>query len=1195
MPAHQGPEHGESHMEVDSGPVPATMLAVSAENVSHNARDTMTESNHKEMLAHDEVSTVMADVPRPKRKRRLFTLEEKVSVAERRKRGACAPCRARKVKCKHNETSPLVTTETASSQSLDGPHEPLQKHFPLISSANLTTFDSSRQNTTITSRPNPDSVAPRTLIEEHAKGTQLQRDRTRNMNDQLRLHQSTHVSRSISQLQGTAGTAGKVLSTALPKTEVSRYTSVHVLMLRWEATNDLELVREMNELADVFKDYGFQVLTYVIPTERSHLSLNNEVSKFVEIGGDMSDALKIVYYSGSSMITDDRQSLLISQVDDRQIQRPSIVRWSGIQMTLDEARSDVLLLLDTSCWSPTASAAWDTGNSVTEVICASSFSGPPHIAPILSFTTCLIKELKFRNKYEPLPVGELHSLIFVRMQSSAKDEESRNNSRSHPPIHFVLRASPQLPRNIMLWRMVPNGADDHLPHHVASLQTRDAPQTVMRCMDEPYVYSPLQADEDFRILIVQPGNRADATQGRVKDDPVVCSLVPSSLFSTQAGPWKPLLKYRALSYFWGEDPPIYPITIIGAQPENGPPQFHNILTKTLWIRANLHAALVALRSPKVPVNLWVDALCINQLDIVEKSAQVSKMARILSEASNLSIWLGDGETETVNPDRTKQTFNFIREIASLERLDRLVAEPEFAEKWLSFIGLMRNRWFSRRWILQELALAKQATVHNGQQVIQWSDFADAVALFVAKRDEIEKMLMLHGEGSSRSKDQLTCLAEVPASILVEVTNNIFRKSADGVLQERLLSLETLVTSLLTFEVANARDTVYALLSIAHDTPYSVTETAAEAKRSLTLGYNAPIGDPRIMPDYKKSLAEVASDFVDYCVETSGSLDIICRHWAPVPKHTKKPSSTFNATPMMPTWASSIDKSAYSASYEALQGRRNGESFVGLPSKQNRTNYSASGNLKPSYKIKQHVRSASTTLNTSGSENTEHSNYIRESSENSIDQTEQSDPSIQISLTNICLFARGICLDTIGKVSPRVVHGMIMQEAFAMGGYDDRSELKKIPDDLWRTLVADRGPNGTNAPSWYCRALEHCLSHATPNGDLSTSALIESPLTPTTMISFLKRVQAVVWNRKFLLSKGGAAEVEEEQLFGLAPSDAQEGDLICILFGCSVPVILRQMKSEAECYYYLIGESFIYGMMDGEALDRGFPEVEFEIR
>jgi hypothetical protein len=51
----------------------------------------------------------------------------------------------------------------------------------------------------------------------------------------------------------------------------------------------------------------------------------------------------------------------------------------------------------------------------------------------------------------------------------------------------------------------------------------------------------------------------------------------------------------------------------------------NIVQKKFWIRPNLHAALVQLRSSDLgnEIALWIDAICINQQNKVERTAQVS--------------------------------------------------------------------------------------------------------------------------------------------------------------------------------------------------------------------------------------------------------------------------------------------------------------------------------------------------------------------------------------------------------------------------------------------------------------------------------------------------------------------------------------------------------------------------------------------
>lgn len=51
------------------------------------------------------------------------------------------------------------------------------------------------------------------------------------------------------------------------------------------------------------------------------------------------------------------------------------------------------------------------------------------------------------------------------------------------------------------------------------------------------------------------------------------------------------------------------------------------------------------------------------------------------------------------------------------------------------------------------------------------------------------------------------------------------------------------------------------------------------------------------------------------------------------------------------------------------------------------------------------------------------------------------------------------------------------------------------------------------------------------------------------------------------------------LLGLGPAETRLGDRVCILHGCSVPVILQQ---QGDCWTF-VGECFVYTLMDGEAM------------
>jgi hypothetical protein len=60
--------------------------------------------------------------------------------------------------------------------------------------------------------------------------------------------------------------------------------------------------------------------------------------------------------------------------------------------------------------------------------------------------------------------------------------------------------------------------------------------------------------------------------------------------------------------------------------------------------------------------------------------------------------------------------------------------------------------------------------------------------------------------------------------------------------------------------------------------------------------------------------------------------------------------------------------------------------------------------------------------------------------------------------------------------------------------------------------------------------------------------------------------------------------------GLGPNAMQTGDVVCILFGCKVPYILRPVDG----HYLLVGDAYIHGIMDGEAMAADFRERTFVI-
>jgi hypothetical protein len=60
--------------------------------------------------------------------------------------------------------------------------------------------------------------------------------------------------------------------------------------------------------------------------------------------------------------------------------------------------------------------------------------------------------------------------------------------------------------------------------------------------------------------------------------------------------------------------------------------------------------------------------------------------------------------------------------------------------------------------------------------------------------------------------------------------------------------------------------------------------------------------------------------------------------------------------------------------------------------------------------------------------------------------------------------------------------------------------------------------------------------------------------------------------------------------GLGPISMKEGDLVYVLAGGQVPFILRRTNTLLPDQFSLVGESYLHGIMDGEATVLGI-EIE----
>lgn len=124
--------------------------------------------------------------------------------------------------------------------------------------------------------------------------------------------------------------------------------------------------------------------------------------------------------------------------------------------------------------------------------------------------------------------------------------------------------------------------------------------------------------------------------------------------------------------------------------------------------------------------LWIDALCINQSDTIEKNSQVRLMAQIYRAASRVIVWLGPGDSSgDLSLDLIAGLVAISdREKRQLHPRDVRVDHPNYLlnlDHWLSLIHLFQRTWFDRVWVIQEVVLARLSIVWCGSRFISFDE------------------------------------------------------------------------------------------------------------------------------------------------------------------------------------------------------------------------------------------------------------------------------------------------------------------------------------------------------------------------------------------------------------------------------------------------------------------------------------------
>ncbi|KAK4214226.1 heterokaryon incompatibility protein-domain-containing protein [Rhypophila decipiens] len=102
--------------------------------------------------------------------------------------------------------------------------------------------------------------------------------------------------------------------------------------------------------------------------------------------------------------------------------------------------------------------------------------------------------------------------------------------------------------------------------------------------------------------------------------------------------------------------------------------------------------------------------------------------------------------------------------------------------------------------------------------------------------------------------------------------------------------------------------------------------------------------------------------------------------------------------------------------------------------------------------------------------------------------------------------------------------------------------------------------------------------------------IDNPDAPETLARLDQDKMSQQCVRRAMESCAGYVLVQTHQGYmGLAPPDAREGDLVCVLLGCAYPLLLREettgnnSQKHQKRFFKVIGPCFVHGLQDGAGL------------
>ncbi|KAJ5030042.1 heterokaryon incompatibility protein-domain-containing protein [Bipolaris maydis] len=585
--------------------------------------------------------------------------------------------------------------------------------------------------------------------------------------------------------------------------------------------------------------------------------------------------------------------------------------------------------------------------------------------------------------------------------------------------------------------------------------------------------------------------------------------------------------FAALSYVWGDQKNKQTIVLNGHE---------------ISVTANLEAALRMFQSGcefNDKFKLWVDALCINQDDLEERSAQIKMMRDIYGSAWSVISWLGEESSSS------SAAIQLVRDLAEIKASGSIVefatqldTDPSFygGTHWIGLQDLMDRPYWFRLWIIQEVIVGSAATwIRCGQHTIAWETFCDGISvlqeyLWLVKDRCLQ--MAVHDTGLYTQHIWRTSSLHLVYQDLAVLSKQFAQKGSNFNF-ERLLDLAN------SGDCTDKRDKVYALV-----------------------GLMAPAVATGLNPDYTLPEWKVYREAARAFIRFDDNLDALREGnpWGPARGLTWAADWSWPGRIRWTRHDQQIWGPAYLFSRDA--GCRHNSAYHASGDRKHNASFDDGGLL---------LRCTGVIIDAISGLSARGTGYFSRCEKSIVFPENWKSVYGDRNATAEALYRALIC-DRVAyghRSGPQHSAIFHLPSTFALGG-------PQFKERGWKFLAGQEG--------YYFRWEQFRTGMRDfPLGEYRFDDFFSEEI-PADASEFVYTEAYSCFDRsckkrRFMTTDKGYLGWAPDNIYGGPNEQTQKGDLVAIVFGCSTPLVIRPCGED----YLVLGEAYVQGLMDGEVI------------